>query len=292
MAVPRRPLLLFLVVLASACLPAAARAEIYWVAGASGARIARATDDGRGVDQRFISGLSAVGSLALGGGHLYWTSGTAIGRASLDGRRVDRRFIRALGAVAGVAVDNRFVYWLSDIDPACGDRPGFGRAALDGSNVVRGFVCSAKRGAPVTVDGYANGIAAGGGYLYWGWIGGIGRVATTGRQRYDNNFITVPRDDTVAGVTVSNTYLYWGSYTPGPPIGRASLTGKKLNAGFIGGVSGDIGPEVTVTPRYLYFTNDYFSGVAIARATLAGIVSWDFISGLDAVGDLVVSPGG
>jgi hypothetical protein len=43
---------------------------------------------------------------------------------------------------------------------------------------------------------------------------------------------------------------------------------------------------VAVSNRYLYFTNDYFSGWTIARATLDGVVSWDFISGLEAVGAL------
>lgn len=64
-----------------------------------------------------------------------------------------------------------------------------------------------------------------------------------------------------------------------------------VNPAFINGSSGDVSAEVAVTPSYLYFTNDYFSGVAIARSTLNGVVSWDFISGLDAVGDLVVGPG-
>lgn len=288
----RRLPVLFLVVFAFTWFVPAADADIYWVAGVTASRIARADDQGRHVHTRFITGLRAVGTVALGAGSIYWTSGSSIGRASLAGRDVARSFIPRVGVVAGVAVDNRFVYWLSDIDPACRNRPGFGRAELDGRRAVRGFVCSAKRGAPIAVDGFASGIAARAGYLYWGWIGGIGRVATSGLQRYDNTFIKVPPGDSPAGVTVSNRFLYWGSYTFGPPIGRASVTGKQINPVFINGSSGDVGAELTVTPSYLYFTNDYFSGAAIARSTLGGVVSWDFIGGLDAVGDLVAGPRG
>ncbi len=290
--VPRRSLVVSLVALASACFPAAAGADIYWVAGAAGDRIARAGNNGRALNTRFISGLREVGSLALGGGYLYWTSGTAIGRARMDGTGVDRTFIRGVGAVSGVAVDTRFVYWVSDVDPACGGKPGFGRAQLNGSHIERGFVCSAKHRSPVAVDGYANGIGIDGSHLYWGWFGGIGRVTTNGTGIYDNNFIKIPSGDSAAGVTVNGSHIYWGSYSPGPPIGRANVTGTGVKPAFIGGVSGDIGPEVAVTSRYLYFTNDYFDGTTVARASLQGVVSWDFISGLDAVGDLVVGPGG
>lgn len=213
----RRPPVLFLVLFAFAWFAPAADADIYWVAGVTASRIARADDQGRHVNTRFITGLRSVGTLALGGGHLYWSSGTAIGRAGLDGRDVARSFIPGVGAVTGVAVDKRFVYWLSDADPACGNRPGFGRAELDGRRVVRGFMCSAKRGAPIAVDGYASGIAVGAGYLYWGWIGGIGRVATSGLESYDNTFIKVPRGDSAAGVTVSNSYLYWAVTPSGHP---------------------------------------------------------------------------
>jgi len=288
--VPRRPLVLWLLAFAFACVPAPAAADIYWVAGTSANRIGRATDDGRGVNTRFITGLGPVGSLAQGDGHLYWTSGTTIGRAGLDGRSVEPGFIRGIGLVGGVAVDGRFVYWLSHRDPACGNAPGFGRARLNGSGVERGFVCSRKHRTPIAVDRYASGIGVRAGHLYWGWIRGIGRVSTTGRGGYDNNFIRMPSGYTAAGVTVSNSYLYWGSYTPGPPIGRAGVTGARVAPGFINGTSGDLAPEVTVTAHYLYFVNNYFSGMTIARSTLEGVVSWDFISGLDAVGALVVGP--
>jgi hypothetical protein len=59
------------------------------------------------------------------------------------------------------------------------------------------------------------------------------------------------------------------------------VTGNQVNPVFIDGSSGDVGAEVTATARYLYFTNDYFSGVTIARSTLTGVVSWDFIGGLN-----------
>lgn len=269
----------------------AADADIYWVAGTGGNRIARADDNGTGVNLRFVAGLHDVGSLAVGAGDLYWTGGGSIGRAKLDGSGVDRRFIRGLGQLDGVAVDRSLIYWLSDNDPACGDKPGFGRAGLDGSRLKRGFACGARGRRPVADDGYPSGIAVEGNYLYWGWVGGIGRLATNGVDRYKNNFITMPRGLAAAGVTAGDGHLYWGTYSPGPWIGRADLLGTAVNTGFINSTAGNVVPAVTVGEHYLYFTNDYTSGATIARSTLGGVVSWDFISGLDAVGDLVVGPG-
>lgn len=268
-----------------------AGADIYWVAGPTGTRIGRAADDGTGVNRRFITGPNEVGGLAVGVGYIYWSHGSSIGRARLDGSSVERTFIRGLGAINGITVDRRFIYWLSVNNPACAGKPGFGRAALDGRRITRGFVCSAKHRRPIADDGYANGIAVSGDHLYWSWFAGIGRAATDRRStRYDNTFITLPRGDSAAGVAASDSHIYWGSYTPGPPVGRADLTGVRANARFIDGVSGDVGPEVALSNRYLYFTNDYSSGWTIARATLDGVVSWDFISGLDAVGALAVGP--
>lgn len=270
--------------------PAAAQADIFWVSGVTTNEIGRASDGGRIVNPRLITGLSDVGGLAVGGGYVYWTSGSDIGRARLNGTGLDRTFIQGLRDLNGVAATKRYIYWLSGHDNACAGRPGFGRATPKGTSVDPGFVCGSSRAGGIADAPYANGLGVSGNYVYWSWIHGIGRLNTNTR-RYRNRFITLPSGYSAAGVTVSNSYVYWGSYTMGPLIGRARLDGSDVNRLFITGLAGSYGFEVAASTRYLYFTNYYGSGSTIARATPDGIVNWDFITGLGVVGDLVVAPG-
>jgi hypothetical protein len=60
---------------------------------------------------------------------------------------------------------------------------------------------------------------------------------------------------------------------------------------FINSTAGDLSPQVTAGGRYLYLTNVCGSGTTIARPTRGGVVDWDVISGLTAVGDLVAATG-
>lgn len=276
-----------LAISACGCVPAAANADLYWVGGATADRIGRASDEGSRIDRGLVSGLEDVGTLAVGDGYVYWTSGGVIGRAKLDGTNVERAFIRGLGPLNGVAVTGRYVYWLSDADPACGGKPGFGRATPNGGRIDQGFVCGGGRIADVD---YANGVGVSGKYLYWSWINGIGRLDTSD-GRFHNRFITLPRGFVAAGVSVGSGRVYWGSYSMGPVIGRANLDGKAVNPAFVSGLAGSIAPDIAVADGFLYFTNDYGSSATIARATLDGVVEWDFIIGFDFAGDLAVGPG-
>ena len=105
------------------------RAHIYWAAPCSsqpctGGAIGRANLDGSGVQRSFISGPTAPVSVAVGGGHVYWTdlcsswreacsSGDTIGRANLDGSGVQRRLITVArtNMMGGLAVYDAHVYW-------------------------------------------------------------------------------------------------------------------------------------------------------------------------------------
>jgi len=265
--------------------PVAAAGDVFWVAGAHGNQIGRANDAGTRVDPSFVSGLRDVGALAVGAGHLYWTSGSSIGRGDLGGGSVKRAFIPGLGPLNGIAVTGRRLYWLSERNPGCGGKPGFGRARLSGTDVQRGFVCGAGGGQAIADAPYVNQIGVWGRYLYWSWIGGIGRLDTDHRT-FVSRFIVLPSGHTVAGVTAAADHLYWGSYDLGPVIGRAKLDGRAINTTFIQGLSGNIAPEVAALDHRLYFSNDYGSAATIARSTLTGVVNWDFIAGLHVVGGL------
>jgi hypothetical protein len=269
--------------------PSIAQADLYWVGGPRGDRIGRADIAGTEVDASFILGLRDVGTLAVDRRHLYWTSGTAIGRANLRGGAIDRAFISGLGVLNGVAVAGRYVYWLSDHNPACGGKPGFGRARLNGTGLLRGFVCGGGGGPAIADAPYANGLGVTSDYLYWSWIGGIGRLNLQ-RRVYDSRFIVLPSGYTAAGVTAAGDHIYWGSYDLGPVIGRANLDGRKVDTTFIDGLAGNIAPEVSGFEHRLYFSNDYGSIATIARSTLTGVVEWDFVTGLHVVGDLTVGP--
>ena len=74
--------------------------------------IGRASLDGTGANQHFITGATAAAMLAVSSGYLYWAnegSGT-IGRARLDGTGVNQKFINAT-RLARAAPD---IYWTNE----------------------------------------------------------------------------------------------------------------------------------------------------------------------------------
>jgi len=78
-------------------------ASIYWT-GDNGS-IGRANLDGSGADSGFITGASHPQSVAVGGGHLYWTNDTSIGRANLDGSGITQRLVTGRHPVTAMAAD-------------------------------------------------------------------------------------------------------------------------------------------------------------------------------------------
>jgi len=111
------------------------RAHIYWAAPCSNqactkGAIGRANLDGSGVQRSFITGPAAPLSVAVGGGHIYWTdlcsswrqvcSLNRIGRANLDGSGVQRSLITVArtNLSEALAVDDAHVYWSGSPKPS------------------------------------------------------------------------------------------------------------------------------------------------------------------------------
>src|SRR5215218_9058354 len=137
----------------------AARADafIWWANKAPNpGTIGRANDDGTGVDQSFITGVSAPAGVASDGTYVYWAnSGTnTIGRAFVNGAEVNQRFITGALAPQGVAVDGTHIYWAN----ADGT---IGRANLDGTGVDQSFI---NTGAG---NHNLEGVASDGAHVYW-----------------------------------------------------------------------------------------------------------------------------
>jgi len=134
-------------------------AHVYWTAGALGPTagatagnpsfvIGRANLDGTGVQESFISGITAT-CLAVDGAYIYWGGGNGMGRANLDGTAVNPAFIR--DALCGFVIDGAHIY-------SPGGR-GIIRFNLDGTGGYETFVSPGGSGTqPCAHDST---------YLYW-----------------------------------------------------------------------------------------------------------------------------
>ena len=111
--------------------------HVYWT-NAGTNTIGRASLDGTGADQSFITGASFPRGVAVDADHVYWTNGNDIGRANLDGTGVDQSFITGASTPYGVAVDAGHVYWAN-----IGTNT-IGRANLDGTSVDQSFITGAS----------------------------------------------------------------------------------------------------------------------------------------------------
>ncbi len=123
--------------------------HIYWSAypfqGPSA--IGRANLNGTGVRNSFIRSNTSPSSIAVGGGHIFWTTPTnAIVRANLNGTRVRPRFITMPNGQPGsIAVGAGHIYWTNwDYfkHPVEG-KEGFGwiaRANLNGTGLRTRFL--------------------------------------------------------------------------------------------------------------------------------------------------------
>jgi hypothetical protein len=148
------------------------------------------------------------------------------------------------------------------------------RANLDGSEITTEFIQDGR--------GASNGLAIGGGYIYFGEYGRlVGRARLNGSD-VDPNLISIPQPAPIdpsnpterdaSSLAVSGAYVYWTSGTDN--IGRANVNGGSVEPGFIelgvpteGGVAADEG--------HVYWATEH----AIGRARLdGGDVEPDFMS--------------
>jgi virginiamycin B lyase len=242
------------------CLATQADAFVYWT-NASGGMVGRASLDGTGADQMFITGASAPEEMAVDGQHVYWANGGSgtIGRANLDGSGVDQSFITGASSPFGVAVDGQHVYW------ANGASGTIGRANLDGSGVDQSFITGASSPDGVAVDGQ---------HVYWTnlFTGAIGRANLDG-SGVNQSFITGASFP--EGVAVDGQHVYWTNTGPFT-IGRANLDGSGVDQSFITGANVPTG--VAVDGQHVYWANQL--GDTIGRANLDGSgVDQTFITG-------------
>ena len=120
--------------------------HLYWANFGTGT-IGRASVDGTGANQSFVTGASEPRGVAVDAGHVYWAnSGTGtIGRANLDGTGANQSFITGPPAPRG---------WRSTPATSTGPtRHGtIGRANLDGTGANQSFVTGASDPTGVAVD--------------------------------------------------------------------------------------------------------------------------------------------
>jgi hypothetical protein len=175
-------------------------AHVFWAEYRG--NIGRAKLDGSGVQSNFIgpyvAGGDAPPALAVGGGHVYWTSSQAIrgcpggiGRARVDGSEIEPVFI-GLCDPTGVAVNRGHVYW---------SRFGeIGRANPDGSEPE----------TLIAMPGALTGVAVYRGHVYFTrrWAGAIGRANLDGSS-VEPNFIT--NAHCAAGLAVGGGGIYWSN---------------------------------------------------------------------------------
>lgn len=227
--------------------------HIYW-ANAGVDTIGRATVDGTGVNQDFITGSILPQGMAIDGLHLWWANGAAsVGRADLDGQNVLAPFFPVVGSIFGVEVDADHVYWPhTDPDPAL---TGIGRADLDGRNADPGFITGTIDPFDVAVDAV---------HIYWTDCGAnaIGRADLDGQNA---NMAFITGASCPIGVAVDGGHVYWTSFGTNS-IGRADIGGQNADPTFISGATFPF--AITVDSAHIYWAN--VTGNSIGRADLNG----------------------
>jgi virginiamycin B lyase len=182
--------------------PAAVDGEHFYWASSSTEYIGRAKLDGSDPEPEFlnIGGAEALaGGIAVYGNYIYWAAfaggtGYTIGRADLATKLpvAENEFIEipeekgAPGAPKGIAVDENGIYW-TEIEEFDSSIPAtIGHAGLDGGSATPNYFAGAN-------VGYAGGIAASDGFVYWDSFdengATIARGATTS---FDEHFIHLP----------------------------------------------------------------------------------------------------
>jgi virginiamycin B lyase len=198
----------------SATAKAAPPGFIFWSNLQTG-RIGRASIDGTGVNQGFITGASQPGGVALDSQYVYWanTGSGTIGRATIKGTGVNQTFIRA-GHPMSVAVDAQHIYWT---DTSGGT---IGRANVDGTGINRNFI---------TVTDNPVGVAVNSKNIYWTTMNSIGRANLDGTGVNQAFIHPLPAPD---GIALDSAHIYWSS-VPSSNLGRANLDGTGVILDFI-----------------------------------------------------------
>ncbi len=247
-------------------------AYVYW-ASTLGGTIGRASLNGTGVNEGFITGADQPQGVALDGvganaDHVYWTnnaSGT-IGRANLNGTGVNQNFITGAKGPAGIAVEGGYIYWAN----AGGDT--IGRAKLNGTEVDQSFITGVYTPVGVATTTYS---------LFWTELGRdtIADASLAGSEVNHNFIVDAEGPEAVAILAVleKELQIFW-SNSASNTIGKA---GPGINQSFITGADGASG--VAVDTEYVYWGN--YSDNTVGRATINGSeVNQSFITAHDPAG--------
>jgi hypothetical protein len=157
--------------------------------------------------------------LVAADGWLYWADQNAIGRVRPNGKQLSRKFIKLPqehggGVANGLATDGHHLFF-----SRCQDSE-IGRANFGGGGV--GFIKLPKSACP-------QGLAVGGGDLYWAEIGGhVGRATLQGTHIVSNwlNIHTMDGPFNLAADRI-DIYWDWGGVAGSPiHVGRARVSGR------------------------------------------------------------------
>jgi hypothetical protein len=252
-----------------------AKAQIFWATNNN--TIGRANVDGKGVNEKFITGASHPAQIATDGTYIYWANygnGT-ISRALPDGTEVDLNFITGASNSLGLAVTTAGIFWTN----AFGTGFTIGNASLDGSGVNQSFIDFGETASPTCLAAHGN-------YIYWGDVltGTIGRAKTDGTDVNDRfiNSAGVPglAYTGACGIAVNGGFIYWS--TDNRTIARADIDGTHVNSSFISAPTkgGSIPFNMPVGLRVNGVTLYWVANGVIGQALVDGTdVTQSFISG-------------
>ncbi|HEY6145696.1 MAG TPA: hypothetical protein VIV13_05435 [Solirubrobacterales bacterium] len=248
-------------VLLTLALAAPAGAYIYWAEPQRPA-IARAENDGSGIDNDFIATGALPVAVTVDSGHIYWANqnGDTIGRANIDGSGVDNNFITGVTEPSGVAVNATSIYWPTLPGP-------IGRANLNGTGVNKSFITGAVEPCGVALDS---------GHVYW--VDLAVTEARIGRSSLDGGFVQTEYVKIGAafpcGVAVNSASIFWsdiGFFGGGTRIGRADVaTGKSVDPSFIAGAASPCGVTLD-NASHLFWANAETNTIGRANTDGTGV---------------------
>jgi virginiamycin B lyase len=207
--------------------------------------IARANNDGTGVNEDFMFGLKDVAQfVAVSGSDIYWENGdNHIARANINGGDVDPDFITtgSTTGIRGLAVGDGYIFWIN------ADTDAIGRASITGSGVDQSLIPA--------LPNNPCGLAVGATDLYWETDDAdVGTAAINGTGE-NPNFI--PTDAGFCGVAVDATHIYWANLTgtsaSTSSIGRANLDGTGIDQNFVSGIAQDELNGIVVSSSRIYW---------------------------------------
>jgi len=164
--------------------------------------------------------------LVAAGGWLYWADENAIGRVRPNGTHLSRQFIKLPqetggGVANGLATDGNHLFF-----SRCQDSE-IGRVDFGGDGV--GFIKLPHGACP-------QGLAVGGGDLYWAEIGGYVGRATLQGTHIANKWLNIRTMDGPFNLAADDNNLYWDwGGVAGSPIhvGRAHVSGRGFDSSIV-----------------------------------------------------------